>query len=515
MSIAPVVAQEAYQKLQRRFHEIAVLGDAQGILSWDSQTQMPVGAAEGRAEQEALLAVLQHERLTDPCVGDWLAAVAADPAGIVPESENAESLGWHQANIAEMRRAYIEATAVPAELVAATSKAASRAEVIWRTARNANDYPALRPALAEVLRCQRETGAALGAALSLAPYDALLGQYEPGMTTARIDIIFNDLAASLPDLLARVLERQQAQPPVVRPEGPFAIAQQEALGRELMAAIGFDFQRGRLDVSLHPFCGGATGDVRITTRYTDSDFAPALMGVLHETGHAVYEQNRPAAWRGQPVGQARSMGVHESQSLLMEMQACRSRDFITWLAPRLRERFGGRGPAWEVDNLCRLYTEVKPDFIRVDADEVTYPAHVILRYRLERDMIAGSLDLADLPEAWNLGMQTLLGITPPDDRRGCLQDIHWPSGGWGYFPTYTLGAMMAAQIFAAACTADGDIRPGLAQGDFIPLTTWLHTHIHSQARRWSSDELLARATGTPLHAEAYRRHLERRYLGDV
>jgi carboxypeptidase Taq len=283
----------------------------------------------------------------------------------------------------------------------------------------------------------------------------------------------------------------------------------------MMGVLGYDFERGRLDVSTHPFCGGGDNDVRITTRYDEADFTRALMGVLHETGHALYEQGRPQAWMNQPVGQARGMSLHESQSLLMEMQACRSREFIAFAAPQMRDAFGGSGPAWEAEALWRHYTRVERGFIRVDADEVTYPAHVILRYRLEKAMIADELPLADLPAAWNDGMQALLGVVPPDDRLGCLQDIHWPSGGWGYFPTYTLGAMTAAQIFDAANRAEPEILPAIGRGDFAPLVGWLRANIHGQGSRWETNELLTRATGRPLDAAVFKAHLRRRYGGEA
>ncbi|OZA84579.1 MAG: carboxypeptidase M32, partial [Azorhizobium sp. 39-67-5] len=294
----------------------------------------------------------------------------------------------------------------------------------------------------------------------------------------------------------------------------FAVEAQRGLGLAMMRVLGFDFERGRLDVSAHPFCGGADNDVRITTHYDEADFARAFMGVMHETGHALYEQGRPQAYIHQPVGQARSMSVHESQSLLMEMQACRSREFITFAAPKMREAFGGSGPAWEAEAILRHYTQVKRGFIRIEADEATYPAHIILRYRLEKAMIGGDLALADLPGAWNDGMQELLGITPPNDRVGCLQDIHWPSGGWGYFPTYTLGAMTAAQLFDAAKRADGDVLPGIARGDFGPVVRWLRSNIHEQGSLHETDDLLTRATGRPLDASVFITHLRRRYLGE-
>ncbi|WP_029009737.1 carboxypeptidase M32 [Azospirillum halopraeferens] len=493
----------AYRELERRFARIAAIGGAIGILGWDTQTMMPTGAADARAEQTATLSVLAHELLTAPEVGDLLARADSD-GGLD---------AWQSANLREMRRTHRHATALPADLVEATSRAISACDMTWRTARAQSDFALLLPSLEEVLRLTREGAVARGEALGISPYDALLDEHDPGARAERIDTLFDDLAAFLPGLLAGVCERQAAEPPVIVPEGPFPVAAQRALGERLMQRAGFDFARGRLDVSLHPFCGGADDDVRITTRYDEADFTGALMGVLHETGHALYEQGRPRDWMGQPVGQARGMAVHESQSLIVEMQASRSPEFLSWLAPVVREAFGGSGPSWETDNLRRLYSRVRPGFIRVDADEVTYPAHVILRYRLEKAMVAGDLPLADLPAAWNAGMRDLLGIEPPDDRRGCLQDIHWPSGGWGYFPSYTLGAMTAAQLFEAACTADADVRPALARGDLAPLVGWLRVHVHGRGcLPDSTDALLTAATGRPLDVGVFRRHLERRYL---
>lgn len=493
----------AYHELERRYARIAAIGDALGILGWDAQTIMPDGANEGRAEQIATLSVMAHEIATDPRLIDLLAEAEAD-AALDP---------WQRANLREMRRNHAHATAVPADLVAAMSKASSLCEMVWRSARADSDFAALKPSLQTVLECVRESAAAKSAAMGIAPYDALLDEYDPGARMERIDALFADLAAFLPDLIGRVIDKQAGEPQPQRPVGPFGVEDQRRFGVAMMERMGFDFQRGRLDVSLHPFCGGATDDVRMTTRYDEADFANALMAVIHETGHGLYEQGRPRAHLAQPVGQARGMAVHESQSLIMEMQAARSAEFITWLAPVAREAFGGSGPAWEVENLRRLYGRVERGFIRVDADEVTYPAHVILRYRLERAMVSGDLSLDDLPGAWNDGMKELVGVVPPDDRWGCLQDIHWPSGGWGYFPSYTLGAMTAAQLFDAARTAVPEIPVALGRGDFAPLVGWLRRNVHDTGCfHPSADALLTAATGRPIDVGLFKRHLETRYL---
>ncbi len=507
-SAAASAASPAWEALQRHYERIAALSNAIGILHWDAETMMPDGAASTRADSLAALEVLRHGLATDPRIGDWLAD--AEAAATTLDD-------WARADLREIRREWTKATAVPADLVEANSRAVSACEHAWRAARAASDFAGLRPLLEEVLRRQREIGAAKGAVLGLDPYDALMNDYEPGARAARIEALFDDLATFLPGFIDAAIEAQSRRPRPEAPAGPFPIEAQRALGLEMMRVAGFDFDRGRLDVSTHPFCGGADDDVRITTRYDESDFLKAFMGVMHETGHALYEQGRPRAWLRQPVGQARSLSLHESQSLLVEMQVCRSRGFIGFAAPRMAAAFGrsaATDPAFDPDNLWRLMTRVERGFIRVDSDEATYPAHIILRFRLERAMIAGDLALSDLPGAWAEGMRALLGIVPPDDRLGCLQDIHWPGGAWGYFPTYTLGAMTAAQLFDAARRADAAIEPGIAAGDFAPLLAWLRREVHERASLLETDALLVAATGRPLDAGIFRAHLARRYLGE-
>ena len=494
---------QAYDSLTQTFGRLRAVGDAAGILGWDAQTIMPDGAASGRAEQLATLRGLAHDLLVAPATADRLAEAEAEDAPLDP---------WQAANLREMRRAHVHAAAVPADLVVASSRATSRAEMAWRAARAASDFTLLRPDLEEVLRLQREVAVCKGAALGVSPYDALLDQFEPGLRRAAIDPLFDELRRQLPGMIREAQERQARAGAPLAVAGPFPAAAQRALGETLMRRLGFDFGRGRLDISLHPFCGGATDDVRITTRYDEADFTRALMGVLHETGHALYEQGRPQAWLAQPVGDARGMVLHESQSLLIEMQAGRTTAFMRYLAPLVGAAFGSSNPALSADNLHRLTTRVAPGFIRVDADELTYPAHVILRYDLETAMIAGTLAVADLPAAFNAGMREHLGLTVTDDARGCLQDIHWPSGGWGYFPTYTLGAVAAAQLFQAACAAAPEIRADLAMGDFSALVGWLRREVHGRGSLLSTDDLLAAATGRPLEVGPYLAHLRGRYL---
>jgi carboxypeptidase Taq len=491
-----------YETLETRFRRLGALQEAIAVLNWDSAAMMPPGGGAARAEQLATLRVMAHEALTDPALGDLLAGAEA-ATGLDP---------WRRANLAEMRRRWLHATALPADLVDALSRACSDCEREWRRARPENDFKGILPKLARVLDLVREAAAAKAARLGKSPYEGLLDEYEPGASTATIDRLFGELADFLPGFIDAAVERQATRPPPREPSGPFAVEKQRQVAVELMARIGFDFEHGRLDVSLHPFCGGTSEDVRITTRYDETNFRGALMGVLHETGHALYERGLPASWRLQPVGDARGMAMHESQSLLMEMQACRSREFTEFVAPLLRRTFGGTGPDWAAENLWRLNTQVRRSFIRVDADEVTYPAHVILRYRLERALIAGDLALADLPGAWRDGMQELLGIAPPDDRQGCLQDIHWYDGAWGYFPTYTLGAMIAAQLFDAAKRADSGLLDDIGRGDFSRLLAWLREKVHGKGSSRSTYEIVVEATGRPLDATIFEAHLRKRYL---
>ena len=399
------------------------------------------------------------------------------------------------------------ATALPGDLVEAVARATTLCEMAWREAKPKDDFAALRPRLEEVVHLAREQAVALGERLGLDPYDALLDAFQPGLKRAAVDAVLDLLADALPPRVERVMARQAAP---VQATGPFPLDRQRALVRDLMVRLGFDFDHGRLDESAHPFCGGVPGDVRITTRYRDDDVTGAIMGVLHETGHALYEGNLPIDWRSQPVGAARGMTVHESQSLLVEMQACRGNAFLAYLSPLLQARFGP-DPAFELEGLTTFYHRVERGLIRVDADEITYPLHVILRYRLERALIDGDLPVADLPGAWRDGMKTLLGVVPSTDRDGCLQDIHWPVGAFGYFPSYTLGAVLAAQLFKAACRARSSIPDELAQGDFAGLMGWLRAEIHAKGSFLPMDDLVVAATGKPLGADDFLAHLDERY----
>jgi carboxypeptidase Taq len=397
-------------------------------------------------------------------------------------------------------------------LVEAQARANSACEKVWREARRLSDFAQVRPHLAEVVRLVREAAACLGPALGLSPYDALMDGFQHGVRVTDVAPVFANYEAFLHAALPRVEERQARGGAPVRPQGPFPLAAQEALCRSLSERLGLDFAHARLDRSAHPFSGGTRTDVRITTRYDEADFTQAVLAVVHETGHALYERGLPEAYARQPVGEAAGMAAHESQSLIVEMQACRSDAFLSWLGPELHAAFGGDAAPYKPANLGKLWRHVQRGFIRVDADEMTYPAHVILRFRLEQAMVAGDLSVDDLPGAWNQGFHALLGITPPDDARGCLQDIHWYDGAFGYFPSYTLGAMAAAQLMAAARRAVPGLDTALGKGDIGPLLTWLRAKVHGVGSLLGFNDLLRQATGKPLDPADFETHLTARYL---
>ena len=497
----------SYQQLTKHFRRISHFEHTLAMLHWDEATMMPTGGGKVRIEAVTTLAGMIHQLTADPRIYDWL-----------DKAENEDLSEAQCANCREIRRTTLHATALEPELIEAFNKAIGHCEQAWRVQREANDWDAHLPLLEAVFRLNRERGQALSQALQLCPYDAMLELHEPGLRMDMIDPMFNELASFLPSVLESNCVYQQSQAPVIKPHGPFSITAQRALGLKLMTQLGFDFNHGRLDISHHPFCGGVPQDVRITTRYDENDFTSSLMGILHETGHAKYEQGLPEDYIDQPVGQPRGYGIHESQSLLQEMQICRSRSFLQLITPEIQKAFPSQSKtqpnAFTVDNLYQLYTQVKPDFIRVDADEVTYPLHIMLRYQLEKDLMRGDLAVKDIPDAWDQQMQKLLGLrTEKNYRNGCMQDIHWASGAVGYFPIYTYGAIAAAQIFQAATDALGDVDTLIAQGEFKPLNDWLRKNIWSQGSLLESNALIQQATGQALTLDAFKQHIEQRYLG--
>jgi carboxypeptidase Taq len=491
----------AYATLVASFTKLYRYQHLAQIVAWDQAAMMPSKGNEARSAAMAELAVLLHETLTAPQLASALEAA---------KTESTDPI--EAASVREMARQWRVANLLPASLVEAKSLAGTRCEHAWRTQRHANDWAGFLVNWRPLVDCIRQEATLLAEATGLSRYDALVDRFEPGMTTAVIEPMFADLKRWLPPLIQDVVGRQRTEE-VVRPAGPFPIAAQRALGLELMALLGFDFDGGRLDVSTHPFCGGVAEDVRITTRYREDDFIQAMMGIVHETGHARYEQRLPRAWVHLPLGAARSMGIHESQSLSFEMQLGRSRPFLALIAPIVRKHLGDQ-PAFAVDNLARIYTRVRAGLVRTESDELTYPMHIILRFEIERALVESEIEPEDVPALWDEKMRAYLGAdTRGNYADGCLQDIHWTDGAFGYFPSYTLGAMYAAQYFAALRTQVPDLDAKIAAGDLAPIFTWLEEKIWSQASRWETPELIERATGAPLSASHFERHLRSRYLG--
>ena len=492
----------AYTDLEARHLRLHRLEHLAALASWDQAANMPPRGQDARAAAMAELDGLMHARRTDPAL-----------PGLLARAEDEPLTDDQRANLREMRREWRAANALPAALVERRTLATSRCEHAWRQQRPANDWAGFVENFRPVVQIAREEARHLADATGLAPYDALMDRYEPGMTAAEVDRIFGDLRGWLPGLIRQVRARQAAEPPVIRPTGRFPQAAQKALGLEVMGWLDFDFDAGRLDESTHPFSGGVPEDVRLTTRYREDDLMSSLMGTIHETGHARYEQNLPREWLGQPLARARSYGLHESQSLAFEMQLGCHPGFVARLAPRLTAHFGAQ-PAFEPANLARLATRVEPGRIRVEADEVTYPAHVMLRFEIERALIEGAIGIDDIPALWDERMMAYLGLdTRGDFRDGPMQDVHWPAGLFGYFPCYTLGAMYAAQWFAAMRRRTPDLDASIAAGDLNPVFDWLRDHVWRQGSRWETAELARRASGTTLDPAHFRAHLTRRYLG--
>ena len=496
----------SFQKLDDLGHKLEALEHALSILGADEATHMAVGGGEKRAEAMSHLAGMYHAQATAPQIADWIEAAKTET--------NSDD---QRLALAEFERSYRNATCLPTEFVERRTAATMRSEQLWRELRAKNDWAGFQPALEGVVELVREESQLRAAALNLAPYDALMDQYDPGNRTAELNTVFSDLKSFLKGFVPEALAAQDerlAKRPRKALNGPYAIDKQRELGLAAMRAVGFDFEHGSLAVSHHPFCGGVPTDVRMTTRYRTDEFLSSLMGVLHETGHALYEQGLPKQWSHWPLGKARGMGIHESQSLFVEMQLARSTEFWEFALPLVHQHLGADAIAgWDITDVLNEVNLVQRGFIRVDADEVTYPLHVILRYELEQDLVNGKLEVRDLPEAWDAKMTEYLGLSTLDNPKdGPMQDVHWPAGSFGYFPSYTLGAMIAAQQWAAVEKAQPNLRADIRKGDFTGVNQWRADNIWTQGSRYSTPDLITRATGEPLNAEFFKAHLKRRYL---
>jgi len=496
------MAASPYQQLEQEFRRLHAFRGALSLLRWDAAVMMPRGSADVRGEQLAALETEHHALLTTPKVARLLERAEAGASQLED---------WPLANLHEMRRQRDHAIATPPSLIARLAKATARAEVFWVEAKKANDFKLLAPHLDEVVHLVRDKAALLGQARGLAPYDALVDGFTPGISTADIDTIFKALSRKLPSLINEAIEVQAAHAPTPL-TGKFTVARQRALSVDVLKALGFPFDRGRLDESEHPFTEGVPGDIRVTTRFDMSDPFSGLLGAVHETGHAMYDLGLPLEWRDQPVGRDRGLALEESQSLLFEMNLCRSRSFVKYVRPLMEKHLQVGGPEWEEVNLYRHLIRVRRSAIRMDADELTYPVHIMLRYELERKILEGSLPVADLPEAWNANLEQRLNIRPANDVDGCLQDIHWAVGHFGYFPSYALGAVIAGQLNEAMRASRPSLDEEIAAGQFGGVMDWLRDNVHGVGARLPVQDLVKQATGKPLTAAAYLRYLEAKYL---
>lgn len=498
-----------YTALCTLLREAATLSAVGQLLSWDQETYMPGAAAGNRAEQSSIIATITHERRTSPRLRELLEKCESDNSLTDPASETG-------ANLREIRRDFDLATKLPSDLVAELAKVGSESQEIWKKAREKSDFKMFQGALEKMMALTRRKAECYGVPTGKngAPgelYDALLNEYEPGISSSEIEAIFTPLRASLTDLVRKV---QSSKTKVSTKCLGVSIepARQHAFGLVVLEHMGFDLKAGRLDVTTHPFCSGfAPGDTRLTTRYRDEKFTDALYGTMHEAGHGLYEQGLPKeAHFGQPIADAISLGIHESQSRMWENLVGRSKSFWKWALPKSRKQFGKALSKYDVGDLFDAVNTVKPSLIRVEADEGTYNHHVMIRFEIERALLRGDMKIKDVPGEWNRRYREYLGVEVPDDRRGCLQDVHWSFGLIGYFPTYTLGNLYAAQFWEKINADMPDLNKQIAKGKFLDLRNYLKKHIHSHGRRYSASDLCVRVTGKPLTPDALLRHLTKK-----
>lgn len=492
-------AQTALDSLVKHIRETTLLSSAEALLSWDEQTYLPESAAEFRADQLALLSGMIHQRHTDKRIGDWLATLADSDLAKNPESDTGTI-------IREIKRDFDKQTKLPQALVEEIARTQTLAQRTWIDARKSNDYKSFAPILEKTFQLQRERADHLKT--GSCRYDALLDDYEPDAKTSEVAAVLAGLRNELAPLIARIASApKQVSDQVLRRHYP--AAEQEKFAKAAAAEIGFDFARGRLDVTAHPFCT-MTGphDVRMTTRYDESFFQMAFFGVLHEAGHGIYDQGLRAEWYGLPPGTYVSLGVHESQSRMWENLVGRSRAFWSYFFPKLQKAFPAAVGGASLDEFYGAVNKVEPSLIRVEADEATYNLHIIIRFELEQALIDEKLAFSDLPDAWRDKYQKYLGIKPETDSDGCMQDIHWAAALVGYFATYSLGNLYSAQLFEAAARDLGPLEPMFARGEFTPLREWLVKNVHSRGQCLSAGELVKRAVGKPLSHEPLLAYLK-------
>ncbi len=497
----------SYMKLDELNLNLDAYSHALAILGVDEATIMPEGGGNARSNAISTLAAIAHKQASAPEIANW-----------IKKAQNSSLTEDEAAGVNEFKRVYEQNICLSADFVGKKTQTSMNCEQLWRRLRPTGDWKAFAPALKEVVEIARQEAQIRSDATGLLPYDALIEQYDPGTRMAHIDPVFSTLKEFLKGFLPKALQKQEIRhgnKPLKPLNGPFEIKHQRALGMASMKQLGFDFTHGRLDTSHHPFCGGVPSDVRITTRYETSNFLPALMGILHETGHAQYEQGLSKNNSHWPHNKARGMGLHESQSLFVEMQISRSPMFWEWAMPQVSKHLGETVlQGFDVEDVLAHVNLVRPGFIRVDADEITYPLHVILRYELERDLISGEIEVEDIPQAWHEKMVEYLGLETKDNMKdGPMQDVHWPAGLFGYFPSYTLGALMAAQQWEALLKAQPETPEQIRSGNYSAINDWRSKKIWQHGSRLSTPDLMKQSCGQELNPDAFIRHLKSRYGG--
>lgn len=494
-----------YAKLYKLSHHARILSGISSLLNWDQETYMPQGAASIRALQEATLAGMIHEQKSNKKFRSALAKLIDIPSGTILATDLSQE---KQAALKQWRRDYIQDHALPKKFVTEFAKLSSHSVLAWREAKQTNSFSKFAPFLEKLIDMSRKKADFLG--YQKHPYDALLNQFEPDMTTEQTSLIFTDLKKSIVSLLKKISASKQIDDRFLH--GDFPHDKQLEFSHLILKDMGYSLEHGRLDLSSHPFSSSShPTDSRITTRIHPTSVMSCISVILHEAGHALYEMGLPQEHYGSPLGDAISLGMHESQSRWWETRIGQSQPFWQYYLPLLKKQFKGKFDRVDLKTFYRAINKVEPSLIRVDADEVTYPLHVILRFELERALIEGTLDVKQIPEAWNAKMKELLGIEPTTNADGCLQDIHWAMGAFGYFPTYTLGNIYAAQLFESFEKKHPDWESKVAAGNLLFITQWLHEAVHRHGRRYTSEEVLKKATGKAATPKPYIAYLQNKY----
>jgi len=492
-----------YRKLEEKFAQIQQLFNIGQTIYWDMEINLPGGAASYRHQELATFHSLLHKLSTAREIGDWLEQAQHEVDGLDE---------WQRANLKLIERQYLQQKCIPSDLAHAHTLATTDCERQWRESRKKQDFSTFLPALDKVFSLTRKIATEKSRHLNTSPYNLLLDIYEPDRTAASLEKIYSVLKAQLPPLIKKIIAKQKNEKILPLPE-KIPAAVQKAIGLRIIEKMGFDLNRGRLDVAVHPFCIGSRDDARLTTRYDEANFLSGIFAIIHEAGHGLYVQNLPEQYRNQLVGDDVSVSVHESQSLIMECQVGTSLAFMQFLAKLLKEEFGFQGEAYSAENLYKMVTRVQPSFIRVEADEVTYPLHVILRFEIEQAIVQEELSAADIKKLWNEKMKEYLGIVPAHEGEGCFQDVHWTSGSLGSFPCYSTGAILASMLMQAAKKQHTSLEDQIREGDISALNSFLNQKVRNLGALKSTKDLIQYATGyEDIEPEVFIQYLTQKYL---